>query len=334
MIDNQYFRKLCTSRVHRSTETNNDYYTHLVNRIIKERSTYSQFYRDINISEKLANKYNEKGILYFKRCKHKRAIICFQKGLMLDFKNNQLRASLWNNLSAVNYLLQNYKSSLATAERALKLMPGFETAILTGINSCILRKEFNKSSYYCDIYLGNLSEAEKIKMEKSLVMNIEEQRILKEIHKRKLRVVGQKVGYKIGNINMFDTDDPDLIPRVRLTENQRLVWSILFYLPEPNTTIIVPNCHEDTTFHNMLVDIFNERAPWDDEGRYTADTLNIYNKIPVDTTTSVLKKIHPENTLSNVLTFFRCPIENGLPTFTILISGGNYENENFMDIVE
>ncbi|VVC40979.1 Hypothetical protein CINCED_3A017095 [Cinara cedri] len=172
-------------------------------------------------------------------------------------------------------------------------------------------------------------------MEKCLIMNIEDQRTLKEINKRKLRVDGQIVGDKIGDINIFNTDDPDLIPRVRLTENRRLLWSVLFYLPEPNATVIVPNIHEDVTFFNLLESIFNQRAPWgDDEGKYKADTLNVYNEISDNTTTRVLKKVRPEYTLSNVLTSFRCPIKHGLPTFIIVISGGKYENENLEDYVE
>ncbi|VVC40980.1 Tetratricopeptide repeat,BESS motif,Tetratricopeptide repeat-containing [Cinara cedri] len=330
---------LYTSAIYKCTGTNNCHYFNVVNRIFQERSENVQLRQENNTtvdkSEKLANRYNEKGILQFKRCKYKLSIICFRKGLMLDFKNDLLRANMWNNLSAVYYLLQNYKSSLVTAERALELMPGYEIAFLRAINCCIYRKDFDKSLYYCHIYLGNFSEAKKIEMEKCLIMNIEDQRTLKEINKRKLRVDGQIVGDKIGDINIFNTDDPDLIPRVRLTENRRLLWSVLFYLPEPNATVIVPNIHEDVTFFNLLESIFNQRAPWgDDEGKYKADTLNVYNEISDNTTTRVLKKVRPEYTLSNVLTSFRCPIKHGLPTFIIVISGGKYENENLEDYVE
>ncbi|VVC30873.1 Tetratricopeptide repeat,Tetratricopeptide repeat-containing domain,Tetratricopeptide-like helical [Cinara cedri] len=326
--------KSCVSTTSRSNERNNKCYTvNEVNRILEEGLQYFKLHRENNITDKLADKYYEDGNLYFKSCQYKLAIICFRQGLMLDFKNNQLRADMWNNLSAVYYLLKDYKSSLVTAEDALKLMPGYEKAFLRGINCCIRMKDFDKSLHYCDIYLGNFSEAKKIEMEKCLIMNIEEQRMLKEINNRKLCVVGQKVGDKIGDINIFNTDDPDEIPRVHLTENHRLVWSVRLSFPEPNATIVVPNFHEDTTFYKLLLYIFSERAPWDAEGKYTVNTINIYGEIPVNSTTRVLKKVLPEYTLSNVLTLFRCPIKRGLPTFMIVISGGKFENENLKDYV-
>ncbi|VVC31191.1 Hypothetical protein CINCED_3A010715 [Cinara cedri] len=168
-------------------------------------------------------------------------------------------------------------------------------------------------------------------MAKRLVSNKEEHKILKEINKRKLYVVGQKYGDMIEDMNILNTDDLDVIPRVHLTENQRLVWSVLFSFPEHYASVVVPDLHEDTTFYKMLVDLFSEKAPWDAEGKYTADTINIYSEITVKTTTRVLKKVHPEYTLSNVLTLFRCPIKYGLPTFLIVISGGKYENEHLED---
>ncbi|VVC30881.1 Tetratricopeptide repeat,Tetratricopeptide repeat-containing domain,Tetratricopeptide-like helical [Cinara cedri] len=324
--------KLCDSTTSRSNEKNINYNSiNEVNEILAERLQYIQLDRENNINEELANKYNEDGNLYFMSCKYEQAIICFQEGLSLDFQNNQLRANMWNNLSAVHYFLKNYRSSLVTAEEVLKLMPGYEIAFIRGINCCIHMKDFNKSLFYCHIYLGNLPEYKKIEMEKSLVMNIEEQRVLKEINKRELYVVGQKGGDIIGDIKILNTDDPDVIPRVHLTENQRLVWSVLFLCPEQNASIVVTDFHEDATFYKMLGDIFSERAPWDAEGIYTADTINIYSEIPVNTTTRVLQRVHPEYTLSNVLTLFRCPIQYGLPTFMIAIYGGNYDNEYFED---
>ncbi|VVC30880.1 Tetratricopeptide repeat,Tetratricopeptide repeat-containing domain,Tetratricopeptide-like helical [Cinara cedri] len=298
--------KLSDSSTSRTNEKNINCYTvNEVNRILEEGLKYFQLHPEKNITDRLADKYYEDGNLYFKSCKYELSIICFQEGLMLDFHNNQLRTNMWNNLSAVYYFLKNYRSSLAAAEVALILMPRDETAFLRSINSCIQMKDFDKSLYYCHMYLGDLPKSKKIEMEKSLVMNIEDQRILKEINERKLYVVGQKIGDKIGDINILNTDDPDVSPRVHLTESQRLVWSVLFSCPERNTSIVVPNFHEDDTFYKLLVDIFSERAPWDDEGKYTADTINIYSEIPVNTTTRVLKRVYPENTLSNVLTLFR-----------------------------
>ncbi|VVC32117.1 Tetratricopeptide repeat,Tetratricopeptide repeat-containing domain,Tetratricopeptide-like helical [Cinara cedri] len=293
---------------------------------------------DDNIAKKLADKYKEDGNLYFKSCKYKLAIICYQEGLKLDFQNNELRAQMLNNLSASHFFLKNYRSSLGAAEEALKLKPDYEKTILRAINCCIQLKDFDKSLDYCDKYLGQIPGSEKIEMEKRKMMKIkklneiEEQRLLNEINKRKLHVVDQK-GDIIEDLAIFNTLVPSIIPPVHLLKN-RLVWPVIFLYPEYQTSFTIPEFHEDSTFYSQLVEIFSERPSWDIEDKYNADTVNIYCEFASETSTRVLKIESQSCTLSDALTLLRCPIENGSPRFMIFVAGGQDEKEILEDYVK
>lgn len=51
-----------------------------------------------------------------------------------------------------------FRSSLTTAEQALKLKPDYEKTIMRAINCCMQLKEFDKCLDYCDKYLERVPE--------------------------------------------------------------------------------------------------------------------------------------------------------------------------------
>lgn len=59
--------------------------------------------------EELAIKHKEDGNFNFKCRKYKLAIMSYQEGLKLDFKNDELRAQMFNNMSASHYFLKNFR---------------------------------------------------------------------------------------------------------------------------------------------------------------------------------------------------------------------------------
>lgn len=64
---------------------------------------------DDNTPEDLAIKHKEDGNFNFKCLKYKLAIMSYQEGLKLDFQNNDLRAQMFNNMSASHYFLKNFR---------------------------------------------------------------------------------------------------------------------------------------------------------------------------------------------------------------------------------
>lgn len=74
-----------------------------------EKNEPSNSKKDYQKSEKLAQKYLDDGDSYIKTHKYTLAAVCFQEGLHLDYPNKQLRVELLNNLSATQFLLDDYR---------------------------------------------------------------------------------------------------------------------------------------------------------------------------------------------------------------------------------
>lgn len=302
---------------------------------------------DDNTPEELATKHKDDGNFNFKCRKYKLAIMSYQEGLKLDFQNNELRAQMFNNMSASHYFLKNFRSSLTAAEHALKLKPNYEKTILRAINCCIQLKEFDKCLDLCDTYLKFVPEDSNIikikkeaikskkimEMEKRKVAKIQKQkeadqaRLLNELNKRQLHIIGKNDG-PIKELESLDPKVPGLIQPVHLVEN-RLVWPVVFLYPEYKTSDMIQEFYEDSTFYTHLVEMFSERPEWDVDGKYNADVVNVYFEIvnKHKTGTKVTKIDAKTCTLFEALTVLRCPIDNGTPVFLIFIAGSQFEKE-------
>lgn len=62
-----------------------------------------------NTTEELATKYKEDGNFYMKTKKFRLAIMCFTEGLKIKSVNAELNAVLYNNRSAAQFFLKNYR---------------------------------------------------------------------------------------------------------------------------------------------------------------------------------------------------------------------------------
>lgn len=78
-----------------------------------------------NTKEELAENYKVDGNFYMKHKKFRMAIIGYTEGLQQKCLNDDLNAILYNNRSAAHYFLQNYRSSLNDALKAIKLNPKY-----------------------------------------------------------------------------------------------------------------------------------------------------------------------------------------------------------------
>ncbi|KAF0755118.1 tetratricopeptide repeat protein 4 isoform X1 [Aphis craccivora] len=301
---------------------------------------------DDNTPEELATKHKDDGNFNFKCRKYKLAILSYQEGLKLDFQNDELRAQMFNNMSASHYFLKNFRSSLTAAEQALKLKADYEKTILRAINCCVQLKEFDKCSNFCDKYLELVpgddnvirikKEAFKSKkiaeMEKRKAIKIEKQKeadhtkLLLELNKRKLNIVGKSGPIK--ELTIFDPRVPGLVKPVHLI-GDFLVWPVVFLYPEYKTSDMIQEFNETTILYTHLVEIFAERPEWDVEGKYNADSVNVYfESVNEYKSGTKITKIDPRTcTLFEALTVLRCPIENGTPVFLVFFAGGQFEKE-------
>lgn len=81
-----------------------------------------------NTADELATNYKEDGNWYMKHKKFRASILAYTEGLHFKSVNAEVNSQLYNNRSAAQFFLNNYRSSYEDAMRALKLKPEYHKA--------------------------------------------------------------------------------------------------------------------------------------------------------------------------------------------------------------
>lgn len=102
-----------------------------------------------NTKEDLAENYRVDGNFYMKHKKFRMAIIAYTEGLSQKCVNDSLNATLYNNRSAANYYLQNYRSALNDALAAFKLQPDYMKAKIRAAHCYSHLKKFKECQELC-----------------------------------------------------------------------------------------------------------------------------------------------------------------------------------------
>jgi tetratricopeptide (TPR) repeat protein len=98
----------------------------------------------------LGQNYKDDGNFYVKHKKFRLAVLSYSEGLKQKFDDNELRATLYNNRSAAQYFLKNYRSSLNDAKKAVELKPDYAKARARAAQCAVELKEFDMCVDLCD----------------------------------------------------------------------------------------------------------------------------------------------------------------------------------------
>lgn len=104
---------------------------------------------DENTKEDLAENYKVDGNFYMKHKKFRTAIIAYTEGLKQKCDNNSINATLYNNRSAAHYFLQNYRSSLNDALKALELNPEYSKSKIRAAHCYSHLNKFTECQTLC-----------------------------------------------------------------------------------------------------------------------------------------------------------------------------------------
>ncbi|KAK4336850.1 hypothetical protein RND71_043399 [Anisodus tanguticus] len=85
--------------------------------------------KEDNTNEELAENYKKDGNLNFKAKKYQIAIDCYTEAIKLKPKSNELKSILHSNRSASHFHLENFRSSLIDAMKAIEFNPKNNKAI-------------------------------------------------------------------------------------------------------------------------------------------------------------------------------------------------------------
>jgi len=113
---------------------------------------------DENTPHELALNYKEDGLFHFKLKKFRIAVSCFTEGIRSAEKeveqskeNTLLLAQLYNNRSAAQMHLKNYRSALFDCEKAINYKRDYLKPIRRAIDCCMKLKRWSEAKDFCDL---------------------------------------------------------------------------------------------------------------------------------------------------------------------------------------
>lgn len=98
-----------------------------------------------NTTDELAEKYKDDGNYWLKMKKYRIAIMNYTEGLQQNSENKEIIANLYNNRSAAQFFLKNFRSSIADARTALEYKSDYSKAKLRILKSQLELKKFDEA---------------------------------------------------------------------------------------------------------------------------------------------------------------------------------------------
>lgn len=103
-----------------------------------------------NTTEDLAATYKEDGTFYMQHKKLRMAIYSYTEGIRLKCQNGTLNAQLYNNRSAAQFFLKNYRSAVEDATKAIALQPDYVKPLFRIAQAHWQLGKFDECTAQCD----------------------------------------------------------------------------------------------------------------------------------------------------------------------------------------
>ncbi|XP_075168489.1 DNA polymerase interacting tpr containing protein of 47kD [Haematobia irritans] len=250
-----------------------------------------------NTCEELALNYKEDGNFYMKHKKFRMAVYSFSEGLKAKCEKPEVLAVLYNNRSAAQYFLKNYRSSLADAQKALEYKPDYAKARWRAAQCAYELERFDVCTEICEQILENhvdnkdaqnllkKNKAKKLDIERNKRKEVAQQKkkiqrfqnLVTALEERKIKYDDIKPGVSITE----EILRPKLLPLedfpVHLDEdNKTLMWPAAFCYPEFLYSDYQQQLSEEATMLDVLESLFAEPLPMDKNSSYGVDKVNVY----------------------------------------------------------
>ena len=223
-----------------------------------------------NTTEELAEKYKEDGNYYMKLKKYRIAIMNYTEGIHFKHDNAELSASMLNNRSAAHFFLQNYRSSMMDAKKALTYKPVYPKVMIRIVKCMLELKKYEDACKQIEEFLiQDPTNKELIEFQKDAVTK----RTAKQRDERKLQMAEKKKRQEFQTVvqalinrkakfeevkggDLSSKLTPDIIkPIVEPLENHPvsldkhgiLYWPVIFCYPEYQLSDLQQQLSEDIT---------------------------------------------------------------------------------------
>ncbi|XP_050080671.1 DNA polymerase interacting tetratricopeptide repeat-containing, protein of 47 kDa [Anopheles maculipalpis] len=293
-----------------------------------------------NTEQELADTYKEDGRFYMQHRKFRMAVLSYTEALRYKVGDASYKAVLYNNRSAANYLLQNYRSSLQDAQKALELNPDYDKSRWRAAQCAAALDRFDLCVELCDTILQRDStNSGAIELRKSclgrkvakLRDSRKEARQQREKEQKWDRLVAEleKRMVKFEEREALE-DERQLRPRLAPLEdfmvscNERgvLSWPVVFCYPEFLTTDFQQQLLETITMQDVLEELFEEPLMYEKAVLYLANDVNVYYENRI---LGLPYMVDKNKTIQEIVAERTFVVYHGTLTFYIVAKGSKHE---------
>ncbi|KAH8237249.1 hypothetical protein KR038_008342 [Drosophila bunnanda] len=253
-----------------------------------------------NTRDELALNYKEDGNFYMKHKKFRMAVCSFTEGIKSKTENPDVLAVLYNNRSAAQYFIKNYRSALSDAQRALFFKPDYTKARWRAAQCAHELDKFDLCTQMCEELLEvdvdhkeakallHKNKMKKLETERNQRKEAAEakrrlsryHRLRDAIEQRAIKFDDQKTGGKNVTISE-ELLRPKFLPLedhpVHLDEDgTTLVWPAAFSYPEFLFSDFQQQLPETATMQDCLATLFAEPLPCDTTNSYRPSNVHVY----------------------------------------------------------
>ncbi|XP_052860483.1 DNA polymerase interacting tetratricopeptide repeat-containing, protein of 47 kDa [Anopheles cruzii] len=293
-----------------------------------------------NTEQELADTYKEDGKFYMQHRKFRMAVLSYTEALRYKVGDAGYKAVLYNNRSAANFMLKNYRSSLQDAQKALELKPDYDKARWRAAQCASAMDRFELCAEICDtilqadpsngpaIELRKTCAARKVAQERDARKAARQERE-KEVRLQRTRDELTKRSVKFEEHDAL-IDERKLRPRLAPLEDFMvssnsdgvLHWPVVFCYPEFHTTDFQQQLSEDTTMYAVLEQLFEQPLECDRERVYRAEHVAVYYE------NRILGRaylVDANKTIQQIVAEKTFLVFQGTLTFYILVRGSPHE---------
>uniref|UniRef100_A0A182NPR7 TPR_REGION domain-containing protein n=1 Tax=Anopheles dirus TaxID=7168 RepID=A0A182NPR7_9DIPT len=293
-----------------------------------------------NTEQELADTYKEDGKFYMQHRKFRLAVLSYTEALKYKVADAAYKAILYNNRSAANYMLKNYRSSLQDALKAVELNADYDKARWRAAQCTSVLDRFDQCVELCDTILQrDPANAAAVDMRKSCLARkaTAERDARKEARQERgkqqqwERLLAELKERKVKFEERYAPEDesklvPRLAPladfRVSCNEDGVLCWPAVICYPEFSTTDFQQMLFEDVKMQELLDHLFDVPLLCDTAKQYRADTVNVYYENRI---LGLAYLVDRSKTIRQILTEKTFLVYDGILTFYILVKGSKQE---------
>ncbi|XP_055532118.1 DNA polymerase interacting tetratricopeptide repeat-containing, protein of 47 kDa [Wyeomyia smithii] len=295
-----------------------------------------------NTAQELADAYKDDGKFYMQHKKFRMAVLSYTEALNFELADTEYKAVLYNNRSAANFFIKNYRSSLLDAQKAFELKPDYDKARWRAAQCASLLNKYEQCVCLCDQILdrdpGNVLalELRKTTLAKRASKErdarkaaqaernnqAQQMRTIEQLRKRKIKFEEHDA---LTNVKRLK---PRLAPledfMVEADSNGVLHWPTVFCYPQFLSTDFQQQLSEEYTMEEVLINMFEEPLNGDEDGVYLPHNLNIYYE---DRLAGCVHKVDTKKQIKDIVQEKRFYVYEGTLVFFILPKDSSQERE-------